>query len=137
MEFGEKVRNARTLKGISQSELAKMVGTTCRTIQNYENGGKLPKKRDTYARLAAALDVSEEVLLDDKGAFVLRAAEQFGDRAANQAWQLTNDLTGMMAGGDVAQEDMDSIMSAIQEAYWIAKINNRKYANKRYQPAAQ
>ena len=34
---------------------------------------------------------------------------------------------------EIAEEDMDEIMHAMQEAYWEAKKNNRKYVNKRYQ----
>ena len=32
----------------------------------------------------------------------------------------------------IFQEDMDAMMKAIQEAYWIAKEKNRKYVPKKY-----
>ena len=132
MEFSEKIKNARTAKGISQRELAEASGVTLRTVQNYETGGRLPRHRETYARLAAALGISEDVLLDENAAFVLRASEQYGGRGAKQAMDIVNDIAAMWAGGEMDEEDMDAIMQSMQEAYWEAKKNNRKYINKRY-----
>lgn len=132
MEFGEKIRNARTAKNMSQNDLAQATGISLRTIQNYELGARLPKKRDTYTKLAAALDISEEVLLDDNAAFVIRANEQYGSRGARQALDMVSDIAAMWAGGEMEEEDMDIVMQAMQEAYWKAKQKNKKYTNKRY-----
>lgn len=132
MEFSEKIRNARRAKGWTQKDLAQASGMTLRTIQNYELGARLPKKRDTYLALAKALDINEEVLLDDSASFVLRANERYGSRGARQAWDMVADLAAMWSGGEMDEEDMDAIMQAMQEAYWEAKKNNRKYVPKRY-----
>ena len=132
MEFSEKIRNARTAKGWTQKELAQAAGLTLRTIQNYELGARLPKKRDTYLVLAKALDINEEVLLDDNASFVLRANERYGSRGARQAWDMVADIAAMWSGGEMDEEDMDAIMQAMQEAYWDAKKNNRKYVPKKY-----
>jgi len=132
MEFSEKIRNARTAKGWTQKELAQAAGLTLRTIQNYELGARLPKKRDTYLVLAKALDINEEVLLDDNASFVLRANERYGSRGARQAWAVVADIAAMWSGGEMDEEDMDAIMQAMQEAYWDAKKNNRKYVPKKY-----
>ena len=132
MEFSEKIRNARTAKGWSQKKLAGATGMSLRTIQNYELGARLPKKRDTYLALANALDINEEVLLDDNASFVLRANERYGSRGARQAWDMVADIAAMWSGGEMDEEDMDAIMQAMQEAYWEAKKNNRKYVPKKY-----
>ena len=132
MEFSEKIRKARTAKGLSQRELAEASGVSLRTIQNYELGTRMPKKKDTYLALANALDISEEVLLDRNASFVLRATERYGSRGARQAWDMVADLAAMWAGGEMDEEDMDSIMQAMQEAYWEAKKSNRKYVPKKY-----
>ena len=132
MEFNEKIRNARMAKGWTQKDLAQATGMALRTIQNYELGARLPKKRDTYLALAKALDINEEVLLDDSASFVLRANERYGSRGARQAWDMVADLAAMWSGGEMDEEDMDAIMQAMQEAYWEAKKNNRKYVPKRY-----
>ena len=132
MEFSEKIRKARIAKGLSQKELAGASGVSLRTIQNYELGTRLPKKKDTYLALANALDINEEVLLDKNASFVLRATERYGSRGARQAWDMVADLAAMWAGGEMDEEDMDSIMQAMQEAYWEAKKSNRKYVPTKY-----
>ena len=132
MDFSEKLKNARTARRLSQSDLAKAAGISLRTIQNYELGCRLPKKRSTYTRLAEALGVDEAALLDENASFVLRANERYGSRGAEQAWDMVADLSAMWAGGEMAEEDMDAIMQAMQEAYWEAKKNNRKYVNRQY-----
>ena len=132
MEFNEKIRNARMAKGWTQKDLAQATGMALRTIQNYELGARLPKKRDTYLALAKALDINEDVLLDDNASFVLRANERYGSRGARQAWDMVAESAAMWSGGEMDEEDMDSIMQAMQEAYWEAKKNNRKYVPKKY-----
>lgn len=132
MTLAEKLKNARAAKHLSQRDLAEASGISLRTIQNYELGARMPKRRDTYACLAAALGIEEKVLLDENADFVLRANEQYGSRGARQAWDLVADFKGLCAGGEMEEEDMDAIMQALQEAYWDAKKMNRKYVNRRY-----
>ena len=132
MTLAEKLKNARAAKHMSQRELAEAADMSLRTIQNYELGARMPKKRDTYTRLAAALGIDEKVLLDENADFVLRAGERYGGRGARQAWDLVADFKGLCAGGEMEEEDMDAIMQALQEAYWDAKKSNRKYVTRRY-----
>lgn len=56
----------------------------------------------------------------------------YGSRGKQQAHALIAEVSGLFAGGDIAEEDMDEMMKAIQDAYWIAKENNRKYTPKKY-----
>ena len=44
----------------------------------------------------------------------------------------SNFNTGLFAGGEMADEDMREMVDAIQEAYLIAKKNNKKYTPKKY-----
>ena len=53
MEFGEKLHNIRISRNLSQEELAEKTGVSRRSIQNYESGKMLPKKRSVYSVLAA------------------------------------------------------------------------------------
>ena len=53
-------------------------------------------------------------------------------RGARQAKALVAEVTGLFAGGDLADEDLDEMMKGIQEAYWIAKEKNKKYTPKKY-----
>ena len=68
MKFGEKIRAARLKRGFSQKELAGKAHIALRTIQNYESGERMPKSKETYAALARALDISEEMLRDEAAA---------------------------------------------------------------------
>ena len=43
----------------------------------------------------------------------------------------------MYAGGDLADEDMDAMMKAIQDAYWIAKKKNLKFVPLKYRAAEE
>lgn len=132
MKFGEKLREARLKKGLSQAKLAEMTGVAKRTLINYENNGILPKQKDTYYILAKALEIDANVLMDDNAEFVTQAAEIYGSRGAKQALHLVQEITGLYAGGELEEEDMDAMMKAIQDAYWIAKQKNRRHVNKRF-----
>ena len=122
MKFGEKVRAARLAAHYSQRQLADMTGIALRTIQNYESGERLPKQKESYELLAAALNAD----------FVIKATEKYGSRGHEQAERLIKEVSGLYAGGELAEEDMDAMMRAIQEAYWIAKEKNRKFVPKKY-----
>ena len=135
MKFGETVRQARIAAHLSQQQLADRTGISLRTIQNYETGGRMPKQRDSYRRLAAALHMEESVLLDEQAEFVLAAGKEYGSRGSEQAQRLIEEVSGLYAGGELCDEDMDAMMEAIQEAYWIAKRRNRRQTASRPTPA--
>ena len=126
MDFSEKIRTARIARQWSQKDLAEKTGISLRTIQNYELGSRLPKKQETYTLLAEVLGIEESSLLDENVSFVLRANERYGSNAMKQALDLVADVRALWAGGEMAEEDMDEIMRAMQEAYWEAKKNNRR-----------
>lgn len=132
MNLGEKIRNARTAKGMSQKDLAKATGISERTIQNYEMGVRMPKKKETYTKLAEVLDVRVDVLLDDDAAFVIQAAEQYGSRGHQQAEEVVRHFSVAMAGGEMDDDDLDFIKEAMMAAYQNAKAYNQRFKNKRY-----
>ena len=132
MKFGEKVRAARLAAKYSQRQLAEMTGIALRTIQNYESGERLPKQQENYQLLAEALNVDVATFKDDNADFVIKATEKYGSRGNAQAERLIKEVSGLYAGGELAEEDMDAMMKAIQEAYWIAKEKNRKFVPKKY-----
>lgn len=71
-------------------------------------------------------------LLTEDDSFILDAGSAYGARGKQQAQALIAEVSGLFAGGDMAEEDMDEMMKAIQDAYWIAKEKNRKYTPKKY-----
>ncbi len=130
MNFAEKVRYYRKEKGLSQTALAEKIEVTTRTVQSYEAGRSYPKSRETYHLLASVLDVDTNFLMTEEDLFVAEAENRYGAKGADQARELITQVGGLFAGGELDEEDMDEMMQAIQEAYWLAKKNNRKYASK-------
>lgn len=57
MELGQKIREARIKKGLTQEELGKIVGLQKSAIAKYENGRVVNIKRSTLQKLAKALDL--------------------------------------------------------------------------------
>ena len=136
MKFGEKLRELRKQKHLSQTELGAAIGVSLRTLRGWEVEGRYPKQRELYAKLAEVLECDVDYLLTEKEAFITDSAERFGYRGERDARALVEDLTGLFAGGQMAEEDMDALMLAVQEAYVEAKRRNReKYAPKKNRPA--
>lgn len=132
MTFGEKIKNERNRLGLNQDELAKKIGVTRRVISSYENDSSRPRGTERYKKLAEALGVNINYLLSEDEAFIADVEDNYGHRGAKQAKELLAEVTGLFAGGEMADEDMREMVDAIQEAYLIAKKNNKKYTPKKY-----
>ncbi len=132
MTFGEKVKKARKEQGLTQTQLGEKIGVSRRTITSYEADAFPPRTRELYCKLAQVLQVNVNYLLTQEDEFVLEAEEKYGRRGRKGAEALVGELTGLFSGGELAEEDMDELMLAIQKAYIIAKENNRKYTPKKY-----
>lgn len=131
MKFNERLKELRENNNLTQEQLAKNSGVSSRMIQRYEYGTSRPRL-DAAEKIAKALNVSTDELLGNADMLVAQAAEKYGARGAKQAKQLTDEVTGLFAGGDMAEEDMDLMMKAIQDAYWIAKEKNKKFTPKKH-----
>lgn len=132
MKLCEKIKEARKQAGLTQDEFAKAIGVSLRTVTNYETGERYPRKRDTYYKIAEVLKVDVNYLLTDDEEFLLEAEARYGTKGARQAKALAAEVSGLFAGGELADEDLDEMMKGIQEAYWIAKEKNRKFTPKKY-----
>ena len=132
MTFGEKVKNERNRLGLNQDELAKKIGVTRRVISSYENDSSRPRGTERYKKLAEALGVNINYLLSEDEAFIADVEDNYGHRGAKQAKELLAEVTGLFAGGEMADEDMREMVDAFQEEYLIAKKNNKKYTPKKY-----
>ena len=132
MTFGERIRELRKQKNLSQQEAANELNVSLRTLKNYELDKTLPRTRAIYDRIAAFYNVDINYLLKEDEQFVVEANERYGARGKRQANELLAEVSGLFAGGEMDEEDMDEMMKAIQDAYWIAKKRNRKYVPKKY-----
>ena len=131
MELNERLAKLRRMKGLTQAELADKVGVTTRSIQNYELGTRTPKM-DTIAKIAEALEIDEKAILSDEDYFVIEAHEKYGSRGKKDAEELVKNATALFSGGQLSENDKARVLEAIQEAYFEAKIINKKYTPKKY-----
>ena len=132
MTFAENLKNLRKEKNLTQEELAEKTGINRKTISRYERGETLPRTKEYYDKLSSALDVSYERLVSPEDTFILDIKEEFGLKDAKKAEQMVNGVIGLMAGGQLPNEDKATILEAMQEAYYMAKIENKKYTPKKY-----
>ncbi len=129
MNFNEKLKALRESRGLTQQQLADKSKISSRMIQKYEAGTSMPRF-EAAKKIADALEISVSELLGDKETLIAEAGSKYGSRGAKQAKELMDEVTGLFAGGEMSDEDMDVMMKAIQDAYWIAKKNNKKYSRK-------
>jgi transcriptional regulator with XRE-family HTH domain len=132
MRFGEKLRALRREKGLTQAELAKLAGVGLKTITNYEKGTTYPQNREVYGILARILGCDADYLHNEGDDFIAMAGQEYGYRGKKGAERLLREVRGAFSGGEMAEEDMDELMLAIQEAYIDAKKRNKKYTPKKY-----
>ena len=131
VKIGKFLQDLRKEKGLTQSALANMAGLGLRTIINYENGSTYPQKREVYVTLANILSVEPDYLHNENEDFLNEVGKKYGYVGKKQAEALANEVSGLFSGGTLAEDDMDEMMKAIQDAYWIAKENNKKFAAKK------
>ena len=132
MDFAQKLKDLRTEKDLTQEELAKKSGISLKTISRYELGETLPRTKKYYEKLATVLDVNKDYFFSQDTNFILNIREQFGYKGAKDAEELVNGMIGLMAGGELAEEDKTTILNAMQEAFYMAKMENKKYTPKKY-----
>ena len=137
MKFGEKVRELRKKKGLSQTELGQAVGVSLRTVRGWEIEGRYPKKRELYYQLAELLDCEVSYLLTEEENFITQASELYGSRGEKQAERILEQTAALFAGGDLSDADQIAFLNEIQSLYLDAKIKAKKYTPKKYrhQPA--
>ena len=83
MNIGEKIKEARLAKGLTQEELGKLIGLQKSAVAKYENGRVVNIKRSTLQKLANALDLRGSDLIiesDPKGAAELSARVLLDDK---------------------------------------------------------
>lgn len=92
MGFKERIKQARTKKGVSQSQLAKAIGVHVTNISRYERGENRPTS-EVMGKLASELGVTADYLMD--GSMDDKAKEAISDKELLSQFQrvakLSND----------------------------------------------
>lgn len=66
MEIGQKIKEARLAKGLTQQELGDLVGVQKSAIAKYEKGRVVNIKRSTMQKIASALNIRPSDLFFEK-----------------------------------------------------------------------
>ena len=116
MEFKERLAKLRRLSGMTQAELAKELGITLRSVQNYELGARYPKT-ETIERIANIFGIDQSALISDEEYFIVEAKQKRGKRGQESAERLIRNANALFAGGDLSDEDKKNVFAALQKAY--------------------
>lgn len=116
--FAEKMKQLRNRKGATQQEVANALGITLRTVQNYEMGASLPKKRETIKNIAAYYSVPVSALLSEEDYYIYEAEQRGGEEDARHLYTLLADMSALFAGGRVSEEDRNTVMKTLTDLYW-------------------
>lgn len=132
MKFGEKLRQLRKSKGMSQTELGNQLGITLRTVRGWELEGRYPKKRELYAKMAEIFGCEVSYLLTEEENFITGASELYGSRGAKQAEQILEQTAAMFAGGELSDTEQIAFINEIQSLYLDSKKRAKKFTPKKY-----
>jgi len=126
MKFGEKIREQRKQRKLSQAELAAALGVTLRTLGNYETGASHPKSREIYFKLATFFDVDVNYFLTEDEEFLTAVAENYGKRGADQASAILDQTAALFAGGELSETDQIAFLHDIQRLFLDSKEKARE-----------
>lgn len=132
MTFGEKVKDLRNRKGLTQPALGKLIGVSSRTIASYEAGRSYPKAREVYDRLAKELDTDVNYLRTENEEFLTDVGAQYGQRGQMQAEEILEQSKGLFAGGSLSPEDEIAFIQEIQQMYLDSKKKAKRFTPKKY-----
>lgn len=132
MKFGDKVKEQRTRRGMTQDELAKELGISKRTVCYYEEGKTHPHNRTVYDRLADLFEVDVNYFLTEDEEFLTEAAEKYGRRGRSRAQAVLDQASALFAGGELSDEDKLAFIHEIQGLYFDSKERaSKKFSRKK------
>ena len=119
MDTGERLRELREAKGLSQEEVAKAIGVGRVTYLKYENGENRPVRK--LKELSSFFNVSIDYLLGNESPKVSK-------RDMNDLAKFLN-KTEVMFDGDtynLSEEDQQKLRNALEFVFWDAKRQNKR-----------
>ena len=126
MTFGERVRTLRKKKKLSQNALAELVGVSPRTIFGYEAGTTYPRTENILNRLAVALGVTSEALMDGATSLESFAFIRADHTMTTQVLIATKQVAALLLGDSLSDIQKDEMAQAIMDAYWESRRKSRE-----------
>ncbi len=139
MDFGKRLKECRTSKGLRQTDLGKKIGVSGQVISNLERGYTTGSSPEMIRKIANALDVSVEYLMGDefpdRYALNNRDKRNIAKTLDTLMEQIENNENEPLNynGEEVDPEDMELLKDAIGIALKrIKKKNKEKYTPNKY-----
>lgn len=137
MTLGEKIKKARKIRGLTQTQLAEKINVSIRTVKSYENDDQQPRQGNLYM-LARVLRVSIKYLTDEscddptedleKDGYIIQARELHGSKGAQDIQELLADNAALFAGGQLSDSEKDMFFQTIMEMY----LDSKKQAKEKF-----
>lgn len=118
--IAERIRELREKKGLSQSEVAKLLGMNRTTYVHYETGYSKPTKK--LKDLCALFNVSADYILGNDN----NTSNTQTENKPKDLIKLLEKEEYTLNGEIVTQEDRDKIKRVIEALYWDAKEKNKR-----------
>lgn len=134
---GKRLRELRRKKKLTQQAVAKYLGVTEKTISRYEKMDMEPRYSEVYTRLGELFQVPPEYFREAGDWWETAPKAERGTTIAPNAQAVVNDVVGLFAGGELSEEDKKAVLETIQEAYYIAKLRNKKFAPRKYRQESE
>ena len=139
MDFGKRLKECRTSKGLRQTDLGKKIGVSGQVISNLERGYTTGSSPEMIRKIANALDVSVEYLMGnefpDRYALNNKDKRNIAKTLDTLMEQIENNENEPLNynGEEVDPEDMELLKDAIGIALKrIKKKNKEKYTPNKY-----
>ena len=138
--LGNRLKSLRQEKGLTQKEVAKLIGTTDVSIGRYEMDARVPKA-DILNSLAKLYDVEIDYLLTGKENKESESTLNNRDKKdiEKDLKKIMDDFKSGEAGPafydgvELDDDDLDKLEIAMRTALEIAKVKNKeKYTPKKY-----
>ena len=134
--LGNKLKELRKEKKITQDELAKLMNVHKGSISNWENGYRFPEEK-ILLKLAELYDCSIDYLLgrtDIRNPIVVKKSQVSYDVTKRDIKQYENFVEGaetFFMNDEIDEDDKEKLFRDISELFWKAKlINKEKYGKK-------
>lgn len=111
--YGDRLKKARTEKGLSRPQLAKLCGISVKTIQNYETGFRQPNRIDTSQKFAEVLDVTVDYLINGN--------TDNDDLTEEDKSEILSHASALFAGGKLSEDEQLAFINELQTLYLDAK----------------
>ena len=111
MNIGDKIRIARTKKGMTQEELGKALGVQKSAIAKYENGRVVNIKRSTLKKISDVLNIAPSELIFET---YIEEEEKKNDIQADIILRMRSDSDFMSAVNSLYKLDKEQLQSINQ-----------------------